>query len=113
MKKLLTILMVLCLLVCGVTALTVSAADEPANEPEPGTVLRVGGLKKNGTTVVIGDYKSFEDGWNYAMDLASDSKSLKESAYERAASSPTIGSTVTASKTIPSISPRAQRQPST
>ena len=46
-----------------------------------GAVLRVSALKSSGTAEedveVIDNYYNFEDGWNYAMDLAGDTKKMK------------------------------------
>jgi hypothetical protein len=80
MKKIFAIIMVICLL-ASTLCITAFAADDA---PAAGTVLRVSALKKDGTTiVVIKDYDNFEDGWNYAMELAGDSKELKKNAYDR------------------------------
>ena len=54
-----------------------------AAEPAADVVLRVSALKKDGSTVVIEDYKSFEDGWNTAMGLAKDHKMMKAKGYDR------------------------------
>ena len=81
MKKFLAILMAVCMMA---TLLCVPAfAAEPADEPDPGTVLRVSALKKNGDSVLIKDYDNFTNGWNYAMGLAADSEKMEESDYER------------------------------
>ena len=37
---------------------------------EGGIVLTVSALKTDGTTVQLEEFRSFEDGWNYAMDLS-------------------------------------------
>ena len=78
MKKIFAIIMTICLLVSALsaTAITAFAADEPL----AGTVLRVSALKGEDTEV-IGDFDSFEDGWNHAMGIAGDSKQMK--AYDR------------------------------
>ena len=81
MKKLFAIVLTICMLV---SVLCVPAfAAESADEPAPGTVIRVGALKKNGDTVVIKDYDNFTNGWNYAMGLAADSAQMEENSYER------------------------------
>ena len=43
--------------------------------------LTVSGLKKDGTEVFIESYDSFEEGWNKAMEYASDSSYLKKNSY--------------------------------
>ena len=81
MKKLFAIVLTICMLV---SVLCVPAfAAESADEPAPGTVLRVSALKKNGDEVVVEDYDNFTNGWNYAMGLAADSEKMEESDYER------------------------------
>ena len=81
MKKLFAIVLTICMLV---SVLCVPAfAAESADEPAPGTVLRVSALKKNGDEVVIEDYDNFTNGWNYAMGLAADSEKMEENSYER------------------------------
>ena len=75
MKKILAIIMALCL-VASLLCITAFAADEPASD----VVLRVSGLKTNGTTELIKDYNSFEEGWNDAMVL---SGQLNRNGYER------------------------------
>ena len=80
MKKFLAILMVICMM-SSLLCIPAFAADElPA--PAAGVVLRVSGLKKDGTTVLIEDYNNFEDGWNCAVEQALP-KNLKSNKYER------------------------------
>ena len=78
MKKILTIILTVCLM-ASMLCIAAFAADAPAAD----VVLRVSALKKDGTTVLIADYKSFEDAWNEAMDLASDKKEMKKKEYDR------------------------------
>lgn len=73
MKKIFAILMTICLL-AGALSITAFAADEP--------VMTVSGLTKDGP-VKIGDYTSFEAGWNFAMEKAKDSKYLDNNQYDR------------------------------
>ena len=54
-----------------------------ANDPASGTVLRVSAEKKDGSTTLINDYTSFEDGWNAAMELASNFRELNNKGYTR------------------------------
>jgi hypothetical protein len=67
--------MTICLIA---SALSVTAfAADPA-------VLRVSALKSGKTTpVLIGEYTSFEDGWNAAMEIAGDSGEMKKNGYDR------------------------------
>jgi hypothetical protein len=46
-------------------------------------VLRVSALKKDGTTVVIDEYKILDDGWNAAMELADDYDEMSAKGYDR------------------------------
>ena len=78
MKKLFAIIMTACPL-ASMLCITAFAADEPAD----GVVLRVSALKRDDTTVVIKDYTVFEDGWNAAMELASNSKEMNTNDYAR------------------------------
>ena len=73
MKRIFAILMTICLL-AGALSITAFAADEP--------VMTVSGLTKDGP-VKIGDYTSFEAGWNFAMEKAEDSKYLDTNQYDR------------------------------
>ena len=74
MKKIFAWLMITALLLSAL-CITAFAAD--------GAVLRVSAEKKDGTTVVIKDYTVFEDGWNAAMELASNSKEMNKNGYAR------------------------------
>ena len=74
MKRIFAILMTICLL-AGALSITAFAADEP--------VMTVSGMTKDGTTVKIADYTSFEAGWNFAMEKAKDSKYLDNNQYDR------------------------------
>ena len=58
---------------------SVFAADAPASD----VVLRISATKKDGSTVVVKDYTSFEDGWNAAMELAANPKELNKNEYAR------------------------------
>ena len=78
MKKIFAIIMTACLL-ASLLSVTAFAADAPAE----GVVLRVSALKRDDTTVVIQDYRAFEDGWNAAMELAVNSKELNANDYAR------------------------------
>ena len=75
MKKILAIIMALCLM-ASLLCITAFAADAPASD----VVLRVSGLKADGTTEYIKDYNNFEKGWNEAVSLAGQ---LKTNGHER------------------------------
>ena len=68
MKKILVILMTLCLM-AGMLCVT-AFAEEPASD----VVIRVSAIKANGSNVDIkdGDYKNFAEGWEAAVDYACD-----------------------------------------
>lgn len=53
------------------------------NAPESDVVLSISVLKKDGTTETIGNYNSFEKGWNTAMELAIDSDTIEAKGYDR------------------------------
>ena len=69
----------------GLLSITAFAADESIDDaPAEGTVLRVRGLKKDGTTMVkIDDFDNFVGGWNYAMGLADDEDYMEDNEYDR------------------------------
>ena len=75
MKKIFTLFLALCL-VASALCLPAFAADIP--------VLRVSALKSGETNpVLIGEYTSFEDGWNAAMKIAGDRGEMKKNGYDR------------------------------
>ena len=78
MKKFILFLLSVCVLA---TALCVSAfaAEAPASD----VVVRVSALKKDGTTVVLNDYKSHTEGWSAAMTLADNKTEMKNNDYDR------------------------------
>ena len=78
MKKIIVMILTVCML-ASMLCITASAADAPASD----VVLRVSVLKRDDSTVVIEDYKVFEDGWNAAMELAVNSKELNKNDYAR------------------------------
>ena len=63
------------------TAICVSAFA--VESPAADVVLRISAAKKDGSTIVVDDYKSLEDGWNAAMNLASNPKELNKNEYGR------------------------------
>ena len=78
MKKIFATIMIVCLM-ASLLCMTTFAADAPASD----VVLRVSALKKDNSTVIIEDYKVFEDGWNAAMELAVNSKEMNQNDYAR------------------------------
>jgi hypothetical protein len=81
MKKIFAILMTICLM-ASVLCITAFAAEETLPEPAEGTLLRVTAIKGE-DTVLVGDYSNFEDGWNKAMEIAGNAKTMKNEKYER------------------------------
>ena len=74
MKKVLAILVTICLL-AGALPITAFATSD---------VLTVSAIVKGkADPVVIGSYDNFEDGWNAAMKLAGDEDEMKKNGYER------------------------------
>jgi hypothetical protein len=87
MKKLFAILITICLL-AGALSISTSAALLSELDAVPvGTVLRVSALKKTASdkleTQVLKDFVSFQDGWNYAMEIAGDDDEMDDNEYER------------------------------
>ena len=78
MKKVFGIILAVCL-IATMLCVAVFAAEAPASD----VVLRVSAEKRDGSTVVVKDYTSFEDGWNAAMELASNPKELNTNGYAR------------------------------
>ena len=87
MKKIFAILMTICLMVnvFSVASITAFAALLTELDASPvGVVLRVSAVKSGETNpVLVGDYNSFEDGWNVAMEKAKDRKYLDDNQYDR------------------------------
>ena len=75
--------MALCLMV-GVLCISVFAG---AQDPAAGTVMRVIGVEQTSanayTSHILEDFDNFEDGWNYAMELAGDEDEMEENNYGR------------------------------
>ena len=78
MKKVFGIILAVCL-IAMMLCVAVFAAEAPASD----VVLRVSATTKDGSTVVVKDYTSFEDGWNAAMELASTPEELNKNEYGR------------------------------
>ena len=72
MKRILAIIMTVCLLASALCITAFAASD----------VLTISAIVK-GKPVVIGSYDNFEDGWNAAMKLAGNEDEMKENGYER------------------------------
>lgn len=77
MKKIIAFIMILCVfgtaLCIGASALTISTDD----------VIRIYGLKKGSSSIVLDGSKSFEEGWEKAVDYARDHDYMDENGYER------------------------------
>ena len=76
MKKLITLLLTLCLMT-SVLCVPALAADV-----SPDTVIRVSALKTDGTKTVIGDYAGYAGGWEAAATHALPSN-MEENQYDR------------------------------
>jgi hypothetical protein len=127
MKKIFAIIMTICLLAALLCVPAFAASNEPANnEPAANIVLRVSALKTDGSPndlpVVIKDYDNFQDGWNYAMELAGDEDVMKEKSTDalslifmptgkpmRTVSLPKKYGTATVSTTTQSVFPVMQK----
>ena len=79
MKKILAIIMVVCMM-AGVLYVPALAA-EPASD----VVIRVSALTKDGTVIAIenSDYKTFVEGWEAAVLLATNPDLMDQNHYER------------------------------
>ena len=78
MKKIFLLLLAVCM-IATVLCVSAFATEAPASD----VVLRISTTKQDGTTVVIADHTNFEDGWNAAMELASNPKELNKNDYAR------------------------------
>lgn len=69
----------------GLLCVTAFAAEaDTTNEPAEGVVLRVSAQKEDGTIDIIGDYKSFEEGWKVAQIYSGNYYEVKDAGYVRA-----------------------------
>ena len=87
MKRLFAILITICLL-AGALSISTSAALLSELDAVPvGAVLRVSALKKTASdkleTQVLKDFASFQDGWNYAMEIAGDDDGIHDAAFQQ------------------------------
>ena len=82
MKKIFAILMTICLL-AGALSIAAFAAEKTLPAPAKDILLRVTAIKGDDTTVLVGDFKSFEDGWNKAMEIAGDDDEMEDKGYAR------------------------------
>ena len=83
MKKIFAIIMAACLLASLLCTTAFAAETDTTNAPTEGVVLRVSAEKRDGSIVVVDNYTVFEDGWNAAMELASNSKEMNKNDYAR------------------------------
>ena len=86
MKKIFAILMTICMTICllaGASSITVFAAEAPAE----GVVIRVSGVEQTSqnafTTTFLKNFDNFQDGWNYAMDIAGDEDEMEDNKFDR------------------------------
>ena len=72
MKKILSILMMICLIANALSVTSFAALLETFDAAPVGVVLRVSGLEKDGTTTpdTTKDYHNLVDGWNAAIEAA-------------------------------------------
>lgn len=74
LKKIIAIIMTVCL-VASVFCVSASAAES--------SVLRVSGMKTDGSLATIKDYDTFETGWDEAMEYADDEDFMEDNGYDR------------------------------
>ena len=83
MKKIFAIIMIVCLM-ASMLCITASAAEaDTTNAPAEGVVMRVSAQKKDGTIDIIGDYTSFEEGWDVAGHYSCDNWDRGRHGYVR------------------------------
>ena len=81
MKKIFAFALALCLIV---SALCITTFTASAEESAGDVVIRVSGLKTDGTDLVeIGSYTDYATGWETAIDYARDKTYLKNNDYNR------------------------------
>ena len=78
MKKVFGLILAVCLL-ASMFCIAVFATEAPESD----VVLRVGALKKDGTIIMIEDFKNHAEGWSAAMTLADNTKEMKKNDYDR------------------------------
>ena len=84
MKKILSILITICLLASALSLSAFAALLTEFDAAPVDAVLRISALKSGETTpVIIGEYTNFEDGWNDAMELAKDKAGMRKADYDR------------------------------
>ncbi len=84
MKKILSLVLTACL--AALLGAAVSADDAPAAPTETSSdkvAIRVSAQKRGEDPVEIGNYAVIAEGWEAAIDLAMDSKKMKENEYDR------------------------------
>ena len=84
MKKILAILVTICLMASALIITTSAALLTELDATPLGAVLRISALKRGETNpVTIGEYSDFKDGWNKAMKIAGDDDVMDENGYDR------------------------------
>ena len=80
MKKILAILMAICMMACMLCVPAFAADELP--EPAAGVVLRITAIKGD-SIELVGDHTNFKDGWSAAMTLAGDKSEMRSKGYDR------------------------------
>ena len=57
--------------------------EDPADKPAEGVVLRISGLKRDGSTVPIKDYRNLVYGWESVLEFIDDGDVIKDNDYVR------------------------------
>ena len=84
MKKILAIIMAICMIATVLCVPAFAALLTELDAAPVGTVLRVSALMRGETNpVLVGEYTSFKDGWNDAMEIAGDEDDMKAKGYDR------------------------------
>ncbi len=79
MRKIFAIFMAICLMASAFSAVSITASAA-----ETDNVIRVSGLKRDGSTIVeIGSYKTHAEGWEAANDFARDRAYMQNGNYDR------------------------------
>ena len=83
MKKILSILMTICLLASALSVGAFAALLETLDAVPVSALLCISAQKTNGDTVVVAEHTNYKDGWNAAMKIAGDDATMDNNGYER------------------------------
>ena len=83
MKKIFAIIMIVCLMASLLCVTAFAAETDTTSAPAEGVVLRVRAQKKDGTIDFIGDYKSFQEGWDVGRHYSCDNWDRGRHGYVR------------------------------